>query len=298
MRELIFRYRVILCSVLLCLLSLHLISKGRSGSGGVLIVSRAITSVVNPINYSFSTIKNSLTSILDNYVLLLNIKETNQALLLRVDKLSKENNRLKEEEALHSRLKKLISFKENTPTKTITASVLSISSLQGSGGWTRVITLSKGKADTIEKNMPVMSPGGVLGRITDVSTHNSKGLMLIDPRSNIDVIIQRTRVRGIAEGNGTDITLKYVRDLEDVRIGDVIVTAGLSGVFPKGLKVGEVTQVQKGWDNFFKSIVVRPSADLERLEEALILTGISSEVAEQENAEKIQKNLTKKDLGN
>jgi rod shape-determining protein MreC len=86
--------------------------------------------------------------------------------------------------------------------------------------------------------------------------------------------VQRTRVKGVVEGNGFDgLTLKYVRQLDDVTLGDRIVTSGFSGLFPKGLVIGEVTRVEKGADNFFKDIRVNPGVEFKKLEEVLLVAG-------------------------
>jgi rod shape-determining protein MreC len=138
--------------------------------------------------------------------------------------------------------------------------------------WTRTIVLDKGSSNGIEKDHAVIASGGVVGRIIEVNGGSSRVILTTDLRSNIDVIIERSRVKGVVEGNGTDgLVMKYVRQVDEVKVGDQVVTSGLSGVFPKGLLVGEVTKVEKSTDNFFKHVEVRPAVDLGRLEEVLIL---------------------------
>jgi len=89
-------------------------------------------------------------------------------------------------------------------------------------------------------------------------------------------MVERTRVRAIAEGNGKDgLILKYVRQLDDVKVGDTIITSGFSGLFPKGLVIGEVTAVKKGRDNFFNHIEVTPSVDFKTLEDVLVVVSRS-----------------------
>ena len=138
--------------------------------------------------------------------------------------------------------------------------------------WTRTVMIDKGSSGGIEKDHGAIASGGVVGRIIEVNAGSSRVLLTTDLRSNIDVIIERSRVKGVVEGNGTDgLVMKYVRQVDEVQVGDQVITSGLSGVFPKGLVVGEVTRVEKSGDNFFKHVEVRPAVDLGKLEEVLVL---------------------------
>src|SRR3972149_1313210 len=209
------RHRIIVASVIFCLLSLHLASNVK------------------------------------NYALL------------------EENNRLKEEVGLNERMRDLLKFKEESPYPVAAAKILSL----GTGeNWTRTLTLDRGAISGIMVDMPVVSTQGVIGRVVETLKHTSTVLLLTDPRSDIDVIIQRTRIHGIVEGGSDKLILKYIRQSDDVETGDMVVTSGLSGIFPKGLQVGIVTRVEKGEDNIFRYIEVNPSTDLRRLEEVLVIT--------------------------
>ncbi len=137
--------------------------------------------------------------------------------------------------------------------------------------WFRTITIDKGSEDGIVKDMAALTANGIVGRVVESYSKTSKILLAIDPRSNIDVIIQRSRIKGIAEGKGDNrLIVKYVQQFEDVQIGDVVVSAGIGGVFPKGIMVGEVVKVEKSDDSFFKSIEIKTSVDFKKLEEVFI----------------------------
>lgn len=255
------------------LLSLHLSFTSRRGVGGSVIVDEVLAAGAAPVQKALLRISGAAASVWDDYIYLVGLKRDNDALRRRVARLMEENNRLKEELRLNARLRRILSFRKRTSPRTVASEILGFSGLAG-GGWTRTITLDKGSADGIGIDMPVLSPDGVVGRIIDTTRHTAVALLLTDPRSNIDVLVQRTRVKGVVEGNGSGgLTLKYVTEIDDVRPGDKVITAGLSGIFPKGLVIGEVTTVEKGGDNFFKYIEVEPGVDIMRLEEVLIDTG-------------------------
>ncbi|MCK5237250.1 MAG: rod shape-determining protein MreC [Deltaproteobacteria bacterium] len=257
---------------MLCLVSLQLVSTSKKGTGGEALIKSAILIIASPIQNTSIYISNSITNTWNDYIYLVNIKEENSSLKAQINDLVDKNTRLTEELSLSKRLKILLEFSQTLKHKTVAATVLAFSSYGSGGSWTRTATINKGTKHGIEKNMPVISHQGVVGRVIEARNNTSTILLLTDPRSNIDVILQRTRVKGVAEGNNTGLKIKFVRDLDDVQLGDRLVSAGLSGTFPKGLVVGEVTGVGKDTDSFFLSINARPLADLERLEEVLILT--------------------------
>ncbi len=268
------RHQVILASVILCLVSLHLVSTTRKGTGGDVIVRSVLSVVTKPVQSTLIGIRSKVVGVWNGYIYLVGLSEENEGLRRTINQLVEENNRLKEELGLNARLKELLRFKDKTPVKTVAAEILGFSSFGPGGEWMRTLAINKGSGDGIKAGMPVVTPQGIVGRIVETNRFTSTVLLLTDPRSNIDVIIQRTRVKGVVEGDGSGgLILKYVRQLDDVIPGDRVVTAGLSTIFPKGLLVGEVVSVDKGEDNFFKRIELRPAADFRRLEEVLIVTG-------------------------
>jgi rod shape-determining protein MreC len=113
---------------------------------------------------------------------------------------------------------------------------------------------------------------GVVGQVVAVTARTAKVLLLADPNNGVDVLVQRTRTRGIVSGsldNGT--ILKYVKRSEDIQEGDRLVTSGLDGVFPKGIVVGTVVKVRKQTLGLFQHIEVMPAVSLTRTEEVLIV---------------------------
>jgi rod shape-determining protein MreC len=132
--------------------------------------------------------------------------------------------------------------------------------------------VNKGEKDGAAKDMAVVTSEGVVGRVIEVSLHTAKVLLITDPNSGMDVIVQRSRTQGIMEGKVEEVcVLKYVQKNEDVQVGDKVITSGLGGIFPKGLMTGTVTKVERKRPGIFQYIEVTPSVDFSRLEEVLIL---------------------------
>ena len=168
------------------------------------------------------------------------------------------------------RLEKLQSWQSEHPYSSQLAQVYA----RGPSSWFKTVLINKGEDDGVTKDMAVVTSEGVVGRVIEVSADTAKVLLIIDTNSAVDVILQRTRAQGILEGKIEDACiLKYVQKNEEVQAGDKVITSGLGGIFPKGLVVGTVTNVDRRRPGIFQYIEVAPAVDLSRLEEVLILGG-------------------------
>ena len=267
------KHRLIITSAILCLLALHIASTNTKGIGGTIITGKIISLVTSPVQYGISSAIKKIKTIWTSYIYLINVNMENTLLKNNIEKLREDNNQLKEALLLNNRLKEMLAFKQEAAPTAGAASVIGIES----SGWIKTITINKGVSDGIGRDMVIVTPLGIAGRIIDAQSTTSKAILVTDPRCTIDVIVQRSRVKGITGGNGADrLVLKYVRHEDDVQVGDILISSGLGGIFPKGMPVGEVVRVEKGEDNFFMDVEVKPSADLKRLEDVLIIAGHDS----------------------
>jgi rod shape-determining protein MreC len=172
-----------------------------------------------------------------------------------------------------ARLRELLSLREAVPLDTVAAEVV------GREGepWFRTLTIDKGESDGVALDAPVMSPTGVVGRVFAVGPHAARVQVLLDRDSGAGVLIERSRVPGVVSGQvsgqssgAEDLVMEYVPERSDVAVGDVVVTSGVDGIYPKGLVVGRVRYVGKG-SGLFRDIRVEPSARFDRLEEVLVV---------------------------
>jgi rod shape-determining protein MreC len=136
----------------------------------------------------------------------------------------------------------------------------------------RYIILDQGSAEGIKTGMPVVTPQGLVGRITATGTHWAKALLITDASSAANAVVQSTRATGIVQGdvNG-NLTIKYVPQGEAIKVGDLILTSGMGGSFPKRLVIGQVTAVRKHDIELFQEADIQPSVDFARLEFVLVL---------------------------
>jgi rod shape-determining protein MreC len=138
--------------------------------------------------------------------------------------------------------------------------------------WFKTIIVDKGSSDGLERGLPVVIAQGIAGQIIEISAHYSKVMLIIDRNSAVDALVQRSRARGVIKGTSEDqCGFEYVLQKHDVQIGDTVVASGLDGVYPKGLRIGWVSDVVKREPEIFLDITVTPFIDFEKLEEVLIV---------------------------
>jgi len=136
----------------------------------------------------------------------------------------------------------------------------------------RYIIIDQGSAEGVKAGMPVVTPQGLVGRITATGTHWAKALLITDATSAVNAVVQSTRATGIVQGNvNGNLTIKYLPQGEAVKIGDLILTSGMGGGFPKRLVIGQVTSVRKHDIELFQEADIQPSVDFARLEFVLVL---------------------------
>lgn len=197
----------------------------------------------------------------------------NKQLRQRILELHAERNQLLEAEATNRRLRELLDFRSQLPSASLTASVIASSA----STWFRSLTLNKGSEDGVLKGMAVVSPSGVVGQVVSVTRRGAQVLLITDPHSGVDALVQRSRARGIVSGsldNGP--VMKYVKRSEDIEVGDRLITSGLDGVFPKGLLVGTVTKVRKKSFGLFQVVGVDLAVDPSQIEDVLLVAPMTA----------------------
>jgi len=130
-----------------------------------------------------------------------------------------------------------------------------------------------GARDGIAKNMPVMTERGLVGRVTAVGPNSAQVLLLIDPASAVNALIQNSRATGMVRGNidGT-LLMERIPQSEKLNSGDIVLTSGLGGNFPDKLVIGQITEVLQRDQDMFQTARVRPTVDFGKLETMLIIT--------------------------
>ncbi|MFO7555288.1 MAG: rod shape-determining protein MreC [Desulfobacterales bacterium] len=229
---------------------------------------RIAISLIAPFQKASSSSIRFLRDIWQHYFFLVHAAKENEYLEKELGKAFERNIQLKELKLSNSRLRSLLNFQEKITDRVLSAEVVG----KDPSPYFKTILVDKGKNDGVEKGMAVVIPKGIAGQITDVSSHYSKVLLIIDHNSAVDALVQSDRARGIIQGGAAgQCFLKYVLRKHDIAIGDNVVSSGMDGVFPKGLGVGVVSSVIKPKSGIFQEVTVTPYVDFEKLEEVLIV---------------------------
>jgi len=204
-----------------------------------------------------------------NYFHLVNVAHENEILKDKLSKVMDLNDRLKEIELSNKRLRNLLHFqKSSSHHHVIAAEVIG----RDPSHWSKTMIIDKGSQDGVKKGLPVVVHSGIVGQVVFITKYYSKVLLLIDHNSSVDAIVRRTRSHGVIKGNSEDeFRFLYVLRKENVKTGDIVISSGLDGVFPKGLRVGTVSEILKTNSGMFQIISVSPFVDYEKIEEVLVI---------------------------
>lgn len=228
-------------------------------------VLEAVTPLADIINGSLTGIRNFWS----RYLFLVGLENSNKKLLSENAALFDQLNKYREGYYEGLRLRKLLDMKDTLPYRTIAARVVD----NHYDSLFKTILVNRGSTDGLKAGCPVVAAEGVVGRIMEASWHFSRVLLMIDGTSNIDAIVQRTRTQCILQGTGhpKKYRLKYIPHTENVIPGDMLISSGMAGVFPKGLIIGTVSSVHPQKGELFLEIDAAPTVDFEKLEEVLVL---------------------------
>ncbi len=207
--------------------------------------------------------------VFDHYLFLVNAQKKNDELVKEIDLLRTKLTALQEVESENGRLRESLQFQHRLQSKLLSAHVVATDVSNDYSG----IRIDKGALDGVQLGMGVISPSGLVGRVQRVSQSYSDILTLLDPTSNIDSIIQRSRARGIVTGQAKQMQtkMKYLDRLDDVAVNDTVVSSGFGSVFPKGLLIGTVSSVILGSNGILQLVTVKTAVDIYRLEEVFIV---------------------------
>ena len=233
---------------------------------------------VTPLEELLSWTRTSSGNIWHNYFYLRGVRAENRALKAQIERMNLEQVRISQDADQARRLQALLAFKEQFISQTMAAQVIGSSGSELS----RSVYIDKGYNDGIRPDMAVITADGIVGKVLradPANRHVAQVLLINDQTSGVGALLDKTRLQGILHGTASgEVMLEKVMSDETVPVGEQVLTSGGDGIFPKGLLVGKVAKVGQG-NELFLNIHVRPSADLSRLEEVLVVTKIDERQA-------------------
>jgi len=228
----------------------------------------AILDVAVPIQKAIAMPVDFTRDAWSRYVALMGVRDENERLRERVARLAEDNLQLQEALVASGRLERIAEMRDDFEIPMLPSELV--------GGdvspWFRSVMFDRGRSDGVRPGMPVISEDGLVGLVTAASYRSSRTMLLLDRQSAVDGTVQRSRARGIVRGLGNDdLEFEFVVRVGDVRVGDVVITSGLGGVYPKGLRVGRVTVVSDPGARLLQTATVAPAVDFGRLEQVFVM---------------------------
>lgn len=169
----------------------------------------------------------------------------------------------------NKRFKELLDLKQKLSYKTAAARVIA----RSPDNWLSIILLDKGHVNGIKRGGVAITPAGLAGRVIETTPHVSKVVLINDPDFGVSAIVQRSRQEGLVSGTlGSSLVMRYLPKESDVKVGDLILTSGLTVRYPKGLAIGTVIDVGEEFSGLSRYAVIKPAVNLSNIEEVLIIS--------------------------
>jgi rod shape-determining protein MreC len=231
-------------------------------------VEGVVVSAAAPGLQGLAYLGRSVSHFWRGYVDLVGARQENAQLRHVLSEYRQKEVRYQEAQQALTRLEALLELRRQVALPVIGARVIAYDP----STWSRSALIDQGKAQGVKPGMPVLAPEGLVGRVVETYPQYAKVMLIVDRKSGADAMVQRTRVRGILQGRGGNrCSLDFVPKSADVQVGDLVLSSGLGGIFPKGLVFGTVTEANKKNPGIFQEIEVTPAVDLSTLEEVLVI---------------------------
>jgi rod shape-determining protein MreC len=202
------------------------------------------------------------------------LRDDNSRLQTENDRLTLENVRLREQAIVGQQAERLLTLQRTVPFESVPAAVIA----RDPAGVLHSIVLGIGADDGVKVGHVVLSDQGLVGRVSEVGTNYSKVLLVTDSSSVVSALVQGSRATGIVRGQfGDSLIMDWLLQTEPVKEGDVVITAGLGigdelrSLYPKGLVIGTISQVQTAEAAAYNRAIITPAVDLRRLEHVLVV---------------------------
>jgi rod shape-determining protein MreC len=231
-------------------------------------VRAAGVALFRPFYAAADFLRGGVSGVWNRYVALVGVTRENERLRKEVTELRERLHETRDAVLENRRLKDLLRYSETVERRTLGARVVG----HDVSPWFRAIFLGSGSEAGVEIGMSVVTPYGAVGRIHKAHPGLSEVLLVTDGRFAADVMVERSRVRAIAEGVGGNFCqLKYVSPAHDVAVGDRIVFSGFDGSMPKGVLLGTVVSVDRPKESLFQKVKVQCAVNFQDVEDVIVI---------------------------
>jgi rod shape-determining protein MreC len=228
--------------------------------------------VLGPFQKALTGSVRFVQGIWSHYFYLVTTTKENEMLRKALSLALEEKSQYQEAVLSNERLRRLLDLKTSLTHQMLAAEVIG----KDPSPWFKTIIIDKGSNEGVAVAMPVVVPEGIVGHVVESSGSYAKVLLLVDQNSAVDAIVQRTRARGVVKGGlSGKCAFDYVLRKDEIRVGDVVISSGLDGLFPKGLLAGEVSEIVKRNAGIFQDVTITSYVDFEKIEEVFIIVNYS-----------------------
>jgi len=265
--DLLVRYRKYSVLTLVVVAAVALLTAQQTRPGQGLWLAEGIAAATSPIQTAFARVHRGAAALWVGYLDWKHLRA--EVARLRAETVALRLRQLRQEalEAENTRLRTVATLRERLPERTLGAEVVA----RDWNGFTRSLTIDRGRADGVERLSAVLVTDGVVGRVAVLRRGSAVVQVLTDPASSIGGAVLRTRAQGLVEGvAGGRLRLKLAASEEALQAGDLVVTSGIGELFPKGLPLGRVLRVYAP-TGLFRTAELEPAVDLTGVEEVLVL---------------------------
>jgi rod shape-determining protein MreC len=232
-----------------------------------------VVTLTAPVQWTFTSMARGIDHVISRYIWLVDVKDTNERLQTELNQLKAKLVAMQELELENKRLMNILELDLLQPYNNVIAKRIAY----GSSRFEQSIRIQKGSNHGITQAAPVVTVSGVVGQTVDVYGRYTNVLLITDPASHIDVMVQRSRTRGLLQGAGTNtLSFELLDRKADIKVGDLVMTSGLDGLYPKGLQVGTVTAVGSAQNSLFMKASVRPAVSFSNLEEVMVMLPLTA----------------------
>jgi rod shape-determining protein MreC len=269
MSEFLRRIRLPLLFAALLLGTLALMLGDRSAAGDDRHwAARALLELAAPVQKAITRPVHFVRDTWQRYVALVDLQAENEALRAELARLEEENLQYREALVTSGQLRRIAEMRRDFEVPLLPTQVVG----QDASPWFRSLLLDRGRSAEVRSGMPVMVDQGLVGLVSATSLHAARAMMILDRRSAVDAMIQRSRARGLVRGLGTgELEFEFMVRGDDVKEGDEVISSGVGGVYPKGLRIGTVTSVKADRSELLHTARVEPSVDFGRLEQVFVM---------------------------
>jgi rod shape-determining protein MreC len=248
-----------------------LLISAQVSSQGASVLETTIFGALSRVQALSAWVTHGVTGAWGNYVALRGHRSRAEALQLQLDRLGVQLQHANAQARRTEQLEQLLQLRRTELPATMAARVIAFDPTAAF----RTVTIDKGASDGVRRDMAVLSPFGVVGRVIDEpAAHAAKVQLIVDRNAGAGAVIDRTDAGGVVVGADGDVPLRmeYVSNLADVSPGDLVMTSGLDGIYPRGYVIGRIEKVERG-SGLYRLIAIRPSVDFSSLYTVLLVTG-------------------------